>query len=430
MNKFLQLAVPMILANLTVPLTGVVDTIVMGHLGSPVYLGAVGIGVMLFDFLYWGFGFLRMGTTGLAAQAYGTGDYEKQQAILYRHLSIALLIGLVLILLQNPINLVVFDLIKASPDLTQYASRYFKFRIWGAPAVLTNYVFIGWFIGTHKPKIALLITAVINIIAAALDYYFVYHLEMKTTGVALAGVIAQYAGFGISIFICRRLLEKTTIKFFITSLLDREKMIDLFHLNKDIFLRTLCLILVYAIFTRQGTQLGQIILTANVVLMNFQNIMAYALDGFANAAEALVGNAMGLKRKDELCKVIRITRQWSLAIAVLFSIIYTLFGHQIITLLTSISEVQLVATRYLIYIILLPLVSVWSFWLDGIFVGATRSREMRNTMVISLFTFIVVYIVLSTTGNDGLWIALLCFMAMRAISMGYLLYRRPILLAD
>ncbi|MDF1760342.1 MAG: MATE family efflux transporter [Coxiellaceae bacterium] len=424
-KRILHLAVPMIVSNLTVPLLGLVDTAVMGHLSFAYYLAAVGIGAMIFDLLYWSFGFLRMGTTGLASQAFGQADTVQMALVLARHVIVACVIGLLLVILQVPIAKVAFHLIDASAKITHYGLQYFHYRIWAAPAVLVNFVFMGWFIGIQKPRIPLLLSLVINVVAAILDIVFVYGFGMTVDGVALATVIAQYMGCALGCYCVYDYLHGKSWRWQSGVLFAKQHVVELFGVNRDIFIRTLSLLLVFAYFTREGAQFGAIILAANVILFNFQDAMAFALDGFANAAEALVGEAVGKKDAIMLQQAIRQTGWFSCWVALVFAAVYLFLGGPIIHLLTSISHVQLAAHQYLIYMIISPIISVWSFWLDGIYVGAMRTQVMRNCMVISTLIFFVVFWLLYSLQNHGLWLAFLSFMAARAITMGlWLRYKK------
>ncbi|MDF1797496.1 MAG: MATE family efflux transporter [Coxiellaceae bacterium] len=424
-KRILHLAVPMILSNLTIPLLGLVDTAVMGHLSHAYYLAAVGIGAMIFDLLYWSFGFLRMGTTGMASQAFGKADTVQMTLVLARHVIVALALGIAIIVLQIPIAKIAFHLVDASQTVTYYGLQYFHYRIWAAPAVLVNFVFMGWFIGLQKPRIPLLLSLVINVVAAVFDLVFVYGFGMTADGVALATAIAQYMGMILGCYCVYDYLHDKAWRWQQGVLLAKQHIKDLFNVNRDIFIRTISLLIVFAYITREGAQFGAIILAANVVLFNLQDSMAFALDGFANAAEALVGEAVGKKDQGLLNNVIRQTGWFSCWLAIAFALFYLLLGSPIIYLLTSIKHVQLAAHHYLIYMIVSPIISVWSFWLDGIYVGAMRTKAMRNSMLISALIFFVVFMLCYSLKNDGLWLAFLSFMAARAVTMGiWLRYKK------
>lgn len=422
----------MILSNMTVPLLGLVNTAVMGHLDKAYYIGAVGVGAMIFDFLYWGFGFLRMGTTGLVAQSFGRRNFKELRTILGQGFILALLISFFLIVLQEPIEHIAFKLVHADPTVTHYAKEYFAYRIWAAPATLCTYVIVGWFIGIHKTKVPLLIMLVTNLLGIILDIVLVFGFHMTANGVALATVIAVYVGCFIGLLCVWQTLRKHKARWHWHALLSKRKLIKLINLNKNIFLRTLFLIFAFSFFTRESAQYGAIVLAANVVLMNFQNVMAFALDGFANAAEAMIGRAVALKDKFEFLQALTSTGAWSIGIAVFFVLLYLLAGHWFVYSLTSITEVRLVAEHYRFWVVILPLLSVWGFWFDGVFIGATLSKQMRNAMGLALAAFLIVYFAShKVLGNDGLWLSFCMFMLARGVFMACCLaieYRRERLL--
>lgn len=423
-SRVWRLAGPMILSNLSVPLLGLVDTAVMGHLSDAYYLGAVAVGALIFSFVFWGFGFLRMGTTGLTAQAHGREDYDELRAVLARAVVLALGLAALVLVLQGPIVWLAFTLIDASAEVERYGAEYFSIRIWSAPAVLINYAMIGWFLGMQRAQGPLVLLLVINVTNILLDLWFVPGLGMTADGVALASVIAEYLGVVVGLYLVHRYLKPYPGSWRGIQLWHWPRLREMLVLNQNIFIRTLCLIFSFGFFTAQGAKHGDVVLAANALLMNFQTFMAYGLDGFAHAAEALVGRAVGQKRRDEWRSAVYTTGVWSLWVAAAFCLIYWLAGEQIIAMLTNIEEVRLLAQEYLIWLILAPLISVWSYWFDGIFIGATRSREMRNTMLVStLVFFLPAWYLLQPWGNHGLWAALMVFMAARGITM-YLSYRR------
>jgi len=414
-----RLAGPMILSNLTIPLLGLVDTAVMGHLPETYYIGAVAIGGLIFSFIFWGFGFLRMGTTGLTAQAYGQNDADETRAIVGRVLIIALVFSSIVLLLQAPIKLAALTILEASHEVEFYAGEYFSIRIWGTPATLINYGLIGWFIGMQRVSGPLYILLIINITNIVLDLLFVIGFGMDVAGVALASVIAEYLGLIVGLYLLHKTLKLYPGHWQYDLILSVDKIKHLMMLNKDIFIRTLCLIFSFSFFTAQGAKHGDLILATNAVLMNLQTFMAYGLDGFAHAAEALVGRAVGRKSRREFHAAIKTTTVWSLGVALLFVTAYGLFGNWIVNLITDIDSIREMAKLYLPWLIIAPILSVWSYLLDGIFIGATRSTEMRNTMLISTFLFFLpAWWLLQPLGNHGLWAALMVFMVARGITMG------------
>ncbi len=407
----------MILANLSTPLLGMVDTAVVGHLSSPIYLGAVALGTMIFTFLFWGFGFLRMVTTGLTSQANATDSETQTRAVLIQSGLLAFVIAFVLLLLQKPIGWLAFELIDGSPEVMAQAKIYYEFRIWSAPATLLNYAILGWLIGLEASRSALSIVLLINISNIIFDLLLVNVIGMKADGVALASVFAEYVGLGFALFLLHRrqfrLGELKLVSELKSLFANRQSL----NLHGNFMLRTLCLIFSFAFFTNQGAKSSDAVLASNMVLLNFITFMAYVLDGFANATEVLSGKAIGQKNKALLVKSLYISGFWSLLTAVLFSLSYWLFGTQIIALLTGIDDIQRLAGEYLIWVILAPVIGVWSYLFDGLFVGATLGREMRNTMLFSVFVcYLPAWYLLQGFENHGLWAALIVLLAARGLS--------------
>ena len=417
----------MILSNVSVPLLGMVDTGVTGHLESPVYLGAVAIGATIFGFLYTGMNFLRMGTTGIAAQRFGAGDNDGLRVSLGQAVIVALMIAAVLIALQVPIGSIALRLIGGEADVRAFALEYFSIRIWSAPGTLVNYVLIGWFLGLQNARIPLLIFMTINVTNIILDLMFVLVLGMKVDGVALASVIAEYSGLLVALLFVARALNEHPGQWPLARLLRVRAYGAYFSVNANLLIRTMALTFTFAFVTAQGARLGGLVLAANAVLMNIQLLTSMALDGFAHAAEALVGKAIGQQNRDALQHSVRLCLKWSLYFAAALFVLYLTFGPLLIRMLTDLDDVRETAIRYLPWLILSPLVSVWSFLYDGVYVGATRAREMRDIMLFSsLAVFLPAWFLLQGLGNHGLWLAFTLFMASRGIGM-HLGYRRRVL---
>ena len=417
----------MILSNVSVPLLGMVDTGVTGHLESPIYLGAVAIGSTIFGFLYMGMNFLRMGTTGIAAQRFGASDNDGLRVSLGQALIVATLIAAILIVLQIPIGRTAMTLIGAEPEVEAFALQYFSIRIWSAPGTLANYVLIGWFLGCQNARVPLLIFLTINITNIVLDLIFVLGLGMKVDGVALASVIAEYSGLLIGLGFSASALSKRDGHWPVARLFNVRAYAAFFSINIHLFVRTTALMFTFAFVTAQGARFGGVILAANAVLMNLQMLTAFVLDSFAHSAEALVGKAVGERRRESLEEAVRLTLKWSLVFAVGFCLFYIVTGPLLIRVLTDLTEVRDTAMRYLPWLVISPLVSVWSFLYDGVYVGATRAREMRNIMVFStLLIFLPAWFLLQGWGNHGLWLAFTLFMASRGIGM-HIGYRRKVL---
>ncbi len=417
----------MILSNVSVPLLGMVDTGVTGHLDSPIYLAAVAIGAMIFSFLYTGFNFLRMGTTGIAAQSYGADDYDGLRVALGQALVVALVIAIALIALQVPIGELAMHLLGPDPETRIHALEYFSIRVWSAPGTLANYALIGWFIGLSNARVPLLIFLTINITNIVLDLFFVLVLGMKVDGVALASVFAEYSGLAVGAFFAIAELRKRAGHWPVAKLVNLSAYRAFIAVNAHLLIRTMALIFTIGFVTAQGARLGGLILAANAVLMNFQNLTSFGLDGVAHAAEALVGKAIGQRRHEALEEAVRLTLRWSLYFAIGFTVLYLVAGRLIISVLTDLPEVRETAWRYLPWMIASPLISVWCFLYDGVFVGATRAKAMRDIMLVStLAVFLPAWYFLQPLGNDGLWLAFLVFMASRGFGM-HIAYRRSVL---
>ncbi|KLV07537.1 multidrug transporter MatE [Photobacterium aquae] len=417
-RQVFALALPMVLSNITVPLLGLVDAAVIGHLDSAWYLGGVAVGGTMINVTFWLLGFLRMATTGLSAQAFGAGDKDAQAEVFVQGLALAWLLALLLVAFHQPVAGWIFQFSEASDAVKTYAAQYFSIRIWGAPAALANFVIMGWLLGTQnarRPMWLLIITNVANIV---LDILFVIGFGWKVQGAALASVLAEYSGLILGLwFVSRHWLAHALPAW-------REKlgsvsngMGRLLRLNRDIFLRSLCLQLAFTFMTFQGATLGDDTVAANAVLMSFLMLVSYAMDGFAYAMEAMVGKAIGARSRGELGRTLIGTTFWSLVISVLMTLVFVLFGSQIIALISDIPAVREEAARYLPWLSAVPLVAMWCFLLDGVFIGATRGREMRNSMFVATSCFFMIWWLFSEWGNHALWAAMLCFLAMRGLAL-------------
>ena len=423
-QQVLSIAFPMLLVGISTPLLGMVDTAVVGHLSEPYFLGAIAIGSMIFNFLFWGMGFLRMGTTGLTAKAVGEEKPDDISLVLFRGLLLAFFLGLLLILFQSFIYRLIFYFVETSNEVLFHAQQYFQIRIWAAPATLGSYVLLGWFLGQGKPRLNLLLVVLVNLINIFLDIVLVLWLDMNSAGVAWATLIAEYVGLLVGLIIVLHVFQVKINQFPISVLFHMAALKKYLAVNANVFLRTIFLLLSFAIFTIQGAKFGEIILAANVVLMNLQTLMAYVLDSLAHAAEVLVGRYYHGEQMQKLRSVLIVTGQWSFMSALFFSLLYLLFGEWLISLLTNIDDVKNTAAAFLPWLILSPIVSVWSYWFDGIFIGANLMKQMRNTMLISLLIFLAVWQILLVYGNHGLWAAMMIFMLARGLSMAYVAYQR------
>ena len=413
-----QLTVPIMFANLSVPLLGAVDTAVMGHLPEAFYLGAVAVGATIVHFIFWGFGFLRMGTAGLAAQAYGARNGLEIRAVLARAGLLGVVLGAALLLLQWPIAQIGLILFEASDQVENLAETYFFIRIWSAPAVLVNYAIVGWFIGVQNTRAVMILQVFMNGLNIILDLWFVLGLEWDVAGVAAATVIAEFTALALGVLMVRRELRRIPGSWQGMNLRDADKIRQLVAVNRDIFIRTACLMFAFAFFTARGAKLGDNTLAANAVLIQFQQFLSFGLDGFAHAAEALVGGAVGAKDRRTLRLAVKICGLWAAVIAAAYTLVYAAAGPVIIGWLTDLEAVRALSGEFLIWVIISPIVSVWSFTLDGVFIGATRTAEMRNGMIISLAIYLAaVFSLQPVLGNHGLWLAFTIFMAARAVTL-------------
>ena len=417
-NRLLRLAVPLILSNLTVALQGMVDTAVVGHLDTPAYIGAVAMAGVIFSFLYWGMGFLRMSVVGIVAQLKGNDNNDRLRAALLHSCFLAVLIALAILLLQTPIVTLGLDLLGGTPDVRHNAEVYFYWAVWGAPAVLLNMTCIGWLLGMQNARATLYVTLLIGVLNIVLDFVFVFGMSLEVRGVALASVISQFCGSALAGYFIYCEMKRSPGRWVRSVILDRQDFVSLLALNQDIFIRTMCLIFAFAFFTRQGANQGELILAANAVLLNFLMLVALGLDGFANAAEALVGKAVGARDPEQLRGSIRALMAWGGGVALLYSLLFIVAGNALVNLMTDIATVRETAYLFLPWMIVSPVISVWCFLLDGIFIGATRGRELRNAMLVSTF---IVYLpacyLLQDQGNHGLWLSLMAFFIARALSL-------------
>lgn len=418
----LSIAVPVMVSNVSTPLIGIVDTAVVGRIPDPAYIGAVAVGALVFTFLFWGCGFLRMGTTGLTAQADGAGDADEVVASLGRALVLALALGAALIVLQWPIGAIAFGLLDASAQVESLAAEYFEIRIWAAPATLVNYALLGWFIGLGRTRLGLALQLTLNLTNAALDALFVLGFGWDVRGVAAGTLAAECIAAGVGLAIAVAHVKRAGSRVVVARWLDAVEIRRTLAVNADIMIRTLALILVFVWFMAQAARGGDVILAANVILMHLIGASAFFLDGLAFAAEALVGRAIGARRRGELTAAISITTLWAAGVAVILCTAIGVLGAAFIDVLTTDAAARLAARDYLAWAAFAPLLGVWAFQLDGIFIGATRTVEMRRAMLAALAVFLAAWWALAGIGNHGLWAALYVHYLAR---IGGLLYFYP-----
>lgn len=412
------LAAPMILSNLSVPLVALVDSAVIGHLPHAHQLASVAVGGSLYTLLIWVMGFLRMGTTGFAAQATGRQDGGELRQILLQGLLLALGFALLLSMVALPLKGVALQLMQPSAELDDLTREYFHTRLLGLPAALASYALIGWFLGAQNARAPLAMLLTTNLLNVALDLWFVLGLEWGVAGAARASVIAEWSGALLGLALTRGALRRHPGQLDMPALRRWQNWRPLMAVNRDIFIRSLALQLVFFLVTVQGTRLGDATVAANALLLNGLLLTAHALDGLAHAVEALSGHAIGAGNRDELRRTLTVAGGWSLIASLGFAGFFLLGGHLFIQLQTDIPAVRELALAYMPYLAALPLIAVWSYLLDGLFIGATRAREMRNGMLLALAIALPLGWLLQGLGNHGLWLAFLAFMLSRGICLG------------
>lgn len=415
MNKqILRIALPSIVTNITVPLLSLVDTTIVGHLGAAAYIGAIALGGMIFNMAYWLFGFLRMGTGGLAAQAYGAGDECEKQCVLFRSLVVSLAISLSLLALQRPLVGLVFHFVPATSEVESLSRTYYSILIWGAPAVLGTYSFTGWFLGMQNARFPMVTAIVQNVANILVSLLLVVVMEWKIEGVATGTLVAQYAGFLVSLALWRWKYRPRNRAAGLREIFTKKTFARFFSVNRDIFLRTLCLISVTAYFTGNGSAQGELVLAGNALLMQFYFIVSYVMDGFAYAGEALGGRFYGAREKESFLRLTRSLFAWGVALGVVIMLAYLFFGRLFLGLLTNDAETLAVATRFLPFIVALPLVSLGAFIFDGLFIGTTSTRLMLLSMAAATFVFFAITNVFPGS-NTALWNAFLAYLGIRGI---------------
>jgi MATE family, multidrug efflux pump len=406
------IAGPAMVANLTTPLIGIVSTTAIGRLGDATLLGGVAMASVLFDCMFWLFGFLRMSTVAFTAQSLGARETQELRAILARGLIVAALVGAALILLQIPIAAVLLGAMGGSEDVTRAAKTYFTVRIWSAPLALGNYVVLGWLIGQARAKLALGMQITINLINVAATVALVLVLDFGIAGAAIAALIAEAAGLLLGLLIAGR-LSKEQPAVSRAMLFDSAKLMRMLAVNRDILIRTASLIAAFLFFTAQGARAGDVTLAANAVLNNFLMISGFFLDGLANAAEQLCGRAYGARDKNSFAGAVKLVVIWGFGFALAVAGCFLLFGPALIDIMTASMDVRRIARDYLPFVIFAPLLGVFAFAYDGIYIGATWARDMRNLMLLSLLIFFTAWFSLRSFGNAGLWGAFLVHYAAR-----------------
>jgi MATE family multidrug resistance protein len=427
-RSVLAIALPIMASNVSEPLIGIVDTWIIGRLPDAYYIGAIAIGALIFSFIFWGFGFLRMGTGGLTAQAAGARDAEELRAVLGRALVIAVVCGLGLIALSPIIETAAFWMLDGSPEVEQHARSYFQIRIFAAPFSLVNYVFLGWFIGLGKARTAFVLQLLLNITNIVLDWWFVLELGMTSDGVALGTFGASVIAAGGGVWAVHHELQARGGSWNWQRISDRARLKRTIAVNSDIMVRSLALVFAFSWFTAQGAKAGDIMLAANSVLMSIVMVGMYLIDGFAFSAETMTGQAVGARSLERFRSSARLSTFWAYGVGLIVSLLTYVAGDTMIDALSINEQVRETARVYLPWAALCAIVGVGCFQLDGIFIGATQTGDMRNMMLISVVAYLCAWWVLTQAyGNHGLWLALLFFFVVRALTLWW---RMPALERD
>ena len=421
-REILRLAIPNILSNISVPLLSTVDTVLMGQVSAS-HLGAIGLGGMIFNFLYWNFGFLRMGTTGMTAQAFGAEDQNEMSSLLYRVCLVATGLSLLIILFSGPLGALLLDALQVQPSQRGLVMEYYQIRIYDAPATLLLYGLLGWFFGMQDAVSPLMITVIVNLTNILLSVYLVQSLDLGIYGAALGTVVAQYFGVGLAfLLILWRYRHRLT--FIKDKVFASQKLVSFFKINFDIFLRTLCLSTAFFFFYSQSSVNGETVLAVNVIIQQFLNWMSYGIDGFAYAAESLVGKSIGAKNLTKTHSMIKRVLLWGLILATFYSGIYAIWYEELVTVFNSSQELLILAKDYYWWAIAFPILGFACYIWDGIFVGLTASKSMRNTMFVSLLLYLATYYISrSIIGPHAIWFALAIFLGSRGVLMT-LLYQQ------
>ncbi|MFE4142134.1 MATE family efflux transporter [Peribacillus sp. YIM B13472] len=409
-RTYLTLAIPLTISTMTTPLLGAVDTAVVGQLPDPAYIGGVAVGSVIFNTLYWLFGFLRVSTSAFTAQANGAKDQAQGALALFRPFLLAVIVGICFILLQWPIEYAALKLIAPEFNVSKFAAEYFRIRIWGAPFTLMNYVILGWLMGMSKIKVSLFLQVFMNVLNMVLAILFVHVFSLDVKGVAMATLIAEITAFLIGLIL---LLKASPIRWKMPAvgmLIDSHSMKKMFIVNRDLFIRTICLLAVFNLFTAKGATFGTELLAANAVLIQIHYIMAYFFDGFANASSILVGKAIGSNNEKLYKKTLTLSLQWSILSAFFIACAYAIFQEQIIGLFTNLPRVIELSNTYGAWLIIFPFTACFGLVIYGVFTGATEIEPVRNSMIYALMAYIIVQVTATPIwDNHGLWLAFIVF---------------------
>lgn len=424
-RQILRIALPSIVSNITVPLLGLVDVTIMGHVGNAVYIGAIAVGSMIFNLIYWIFGFLRMGTSGMTSQALGRRDLAGVTLMLARSLAVGLGVALLLLIFQQPLLKLMLLLIKPTADVAPLAARYFHICVWGAPAMLGLYGLMGWYIGMQNTRTPMFISIMQNVVNIVASLLLVVGFGLKLEGVATGTVIAQYAGFSVGIVLLIRHYGRLRRHFVLRDVPDRRSMMCFFTVNRDIFLRTLCLVAVNLYFTSAGAQQGAVILAVNTLLLQLYLLFSYVMDGFAYAGEALCGRYYGAHNRIAFNETLRRLFVWGGGMVIVFTLVYAVGGTPFLRLLTTDGSVIAASADYFPWAVAIPVAGVAAFVWDGVFIGMTATREMLVSLVVAAASFFSVYAAFeSMLGNHALWLAMIVYLFMRGMAQTVMFFRR------
>ncbi len=425
-QQILKIALPAIVTNITVPLLGLIDTAIVGHMGAPAYIGAVAVGSMIFNLVYWVFGFLRMGTSGMTAQARGRRDFTEVVRLLLRSATVSLSIALVLILLQRPLCEQMLSVIGPTADVRPLASTYFYIVVWGAPASLGLFTLTGWFIGMQNTRSPMFVSILQNVVNILTSLTLVYGVGMKIEGVAMGTVIAQYVGLFVGIALLWYNYRRLWRRFSVKGVFLKSEMMRFFRVNRDIFLRTIFLVAVNLYFTAAGARQGAIVLAVNTLLMQLYLLFSYIMDGFAYAGEALGGLHWGARNIPAFRVVVRRLFGWGVMMTILFTTIYVVGGMPFLRLLTDEPEVVEASRQFVWWAYLIPVAGVAAFIWDGIFIGITQTKGMLlSSLIAAVVFFIIVTFSLDALGNHGLWLAMLLYLLMRGLVQTVIYFLQP-----
>ena len=420
-KEILKIALPSIVSNITVPLLGLVDVTIVGHLGAAAYIGAIAVGGMTFNVIYWIFGFLRMGTSGMTSQALGRRDLGETTRMLVRSVGIAFAVAAALIVLQVPLRMASLGIMQPTAEVASLATTYFDILIYGAPAMLGLFSLSGWFIGMQNSKAPMAVAIVQNIVNIAASTLLVFGFGMKVEGVAIGTLTAQYAGFLMAVVMCLRGYGRLRRHFSWHGVWQRSAMSHFFSVNRDIFIRTLCMVSVMLFFTSAGSWQGEVVLAVNTLLMQFYLLFSYVMDGFAYAGEALAGRYYGARNGAALRSTVGHLFIWGLGMAVAFTAVYGFGGDAFLSLLTDEPSVVAASHTYYYWALAIPLAGMAAFVWDGVFIGCTMTRGMLVSMALAAATFFILYYALrGSLANHGLWIAFIAYMAVRGLAQTFI----------